>query len=175
MKNLIIMTMALCFSMCNKEKKEDAVLSIERTLYTGNELRIDGYYYHEFAASGKTFLTVDFFYKNGIYLTGYTFNKEELEEREEKFQNREFYNNIKDEKESWGVFIINNNSIIIEKWYYPYQLHPASTIKYYGTIMNDTTFTITKIKDEDGVRERNDIYHFKEFSPKPDSTNKFIL
>ena len=104
MKNLIIMTMALCFSMCNKEKKEDAVLSIERTLYTGNELRIDGYYYNKYTVSGKNYITIYFFYRNGILLYGYSMPINDLTEQEKEYKNGDFYIHAKDLKEI-GVHI----------------------------------------------------------------------
>ena len=45
-----------------------------------------------------------------------------------------------------------------------------------GEIQNDSTFLITKsIRSKTGEeKELNEIYHFKQFSPKPDSTNVFV-
>jgi len=43
-----------------------------------------------------------------------------------------------------------------------------------GIILNDTTFQITKYTSGSNVSERNEVYHFREFHPKPDSTNKYI-
>jgi hypothetical protein len=48
-----------------------------------------------------------------------------------------------------------------------------------GQILNDTTFVIAEsYRMNEGkkteVKERNETYHFKQFNPKPDSTNRFI-
>ena len=79
-------------------------------------------------------------------------------------------------KHDWGTFQINKDSIVFERWY------PAEVSKSYyrsGKILNDTTFVITEsYRLRNGKkkewREKNEVYHFKAFSPKPDSTNRFI-
>jgi hypothetical protein len=45
-----------------------------------------------------------------------------------------------------------------------------------GFILNDTTLQITRMYRVDGSDEHilNYTYHFRQFSPKPDSTNNFI-
>jgi len=48
-----------------------------------------------------------------------------------------------------------------------------------GDIINDTTFVISvsyrmKKGKKTEVKARNETYHFKQFSPQPDSTNNFI-
>lgn len=53
---------------CKKETKEEAAanddkLTLQRTNYTGNELRINGYYYNVLNGS---FYDLKFFYKNGV-------------------------------------------------------------------------------------------------------------
>ena len=84
---------------------------------------------------------------------------------------------IKNIKFFWGVFNIKNNQILYERWC-PSE-PPYRTYVREGNIINDTTFVITKLyrmvngkKTEES--ELNEVYHFKQFSPKPDSTNKFI-
>ena len=84
---------------------------------------------------------------------------------------------IKDIKGFWGLFLIENNKIIYEKWvgtqlgYLVYREE--------GEILNDTTFFMTEqsrmnqgIKTEVETIDRT--YCFKAFSPKPDSTNTCI-
>ena len=46
-----------------------------------------------------------------------------------------------------------------------------------GDIINDTTFVITEVeRSKDGSERRtiNEMYHYKHYSPKPDSTNNFV-
>ena len=49
------------------------------------------------------------------------------------------------------------------------------TFKAEGIIENDTTLRLYKSIQSDGKEfSENDIFHFRKFSPKPDSTNNFI-
>ena len=45
-----------------------------------------------------------------------------------------------------------------------------------GKILNDTTFHITTSYRSNGSErhEKDEVYHFRQFYPKPDSTNNFI-
>ena len=73
------------------------------------------------------------------------------------------------------MFLIEDNNIKFDRWYpseRPYQAFVRE-----GVILNDTTFHITKSYRSNGnteARVRDEIYHFRKFSPKPDSTNRFI-
>ncbi len=77
----------------------------------------------------------------------------------------------------WGIFNNNEDKITFELWYLseaPYKPYISE-----GKIINDTTFLITKrYRMVDGVqtniKELNDEYHFRQFYPKPDSTNNFV-
>jgi hypothetical protein len=87
-------------------------------------------------------------------------------------------NAYKEYQVMWGVFLIENNSIRFEHWY-PSSGGPLKAYVRSGTILNDTTFQITKsYRNKNGekaeVTSRNEVYHFKQFSPKPDSTNKYV-
>jgi hypothetical protein len=85
------------------------------------------------------------------------------------------YDNLRKDKVGWGVFLIKGNNIECEVW--------STSVggglpvgRGEGIILNDTTFCIVKsINIRDGKEfPHNDIYHFRKFSPKPDSTNNFI-
>ena len=145
--------------------------TLQRKDYTGNELRIDGYYYDG--------CRVQLFYKNGIHLYGGGCHKEnELKELETIFSNGTFHDAIYDDETSWGVFIIENDTIKFERYNPPSGPGYMHSFIREGPIINDTTFRIVRIyRYEDGVKkvtETNDLYHFKKFSPKPDSINNFI-
>lgn len=77
----------------------------------------------------------------------------------------------------WGVFQIKEDSIWIESWF---DLDgPEKAYMQSGIILNDTTFVITEIYKnkrckKKGLEDRNKVYHFREFYPKPDSTNSFV-
>ncbi|MCK0206100.1 hypothetical protein [Ornithobacterium rhinotracheale] len=161
---------------CLDSDKKDEALTLQRKEYTGNNLRLDGFYYLKWINDGvEEFYAIMFLYKNGInlgigggapmsqmdsYINQYTKNL-----------------NIKNIKGSWGVFEVDGNDIILESWnstQLGYKVYHGE-----GKILNDTTFVIkesSKIVDgqKTDVKKVNDVYHFKEFSPKPSSENDFI-
>lgn len=160
-------------SSCEKVGKDDK-LTLDKQDYTGNQLRIDGYYYEKF--EGK-YYSLYFFYEDGTVLYGDGgFTEKEFIEHEKQFTNEVWLNGVKNYKAYWGVFNINNDSIAFERWY-PSSGGPFPAYLRTGKILNDTTFVITKsVRSKNGKEEQqlNEVYHFKEFSPKPDSTNNFV-
>lgn len=159
---------------CGKLFKDDE-LTIIRQPYNGNELRTDGYYYYQWV-NDTTHLNILFLYKNGIVLAiPNALSTEELPEWEESFRNGEFYNRYKDDKSFWGVFSIEGNSIIYEKWGIN-QGGGMPVGQFKGPILSDTNFQIISfLEPKTGIVQEIDyLYHFKPFSPKPDSTNIFI-
>lgn len=117
------------------------------------------------------------FYRDGILLYGSSFPINELDRHETMYRNGEHYNFSKGLKDSWGVFKIDGNKILFERWY-PSQ-PPLKAFVGSGIILNDTTFRITEYYRMQGGQKTNiesssEIYHFKAFSPKTDSTNNFV-
>ena len=166
-------------SGCNRERNEslDDKLTLERIAYNGNELRIGGYYYNNYYSGEKLSLTPYFLYKNGIILGGVSFRANEITEMEEKFRNGYYETLVTDIKYLWGVFQIDGNKIKYEKWVA--SEGPFSAFIYEGMILNDTTFVINKAYrmadiNKKAPQEVYREYHFKQFTPKPDSTNRFI-
>jgi hypothetical protein len=160
---LIIMSVA---SSCNKDKIwKDDELSIKKVPYQGNQLRIDGYFYQSSPSIDWT--RVFFFYRNGIVLESY------IENATGKLEVVTNYS-----KARYGVFENNSNIIRFEKWY-PSSGGGLPAYVRSGDILNDTTFIITesyrmKNGKKTEVKVRNETYQFKQYSPKPDSTNTFI-
>lgn len=166
-----------CQCKKNSPMKDDD-LFLSRQNYTGNQLRIDGYYYNEYGSGNETRREIYFFYRNGILLKGGVPLLTELSIRENEFKNGTYYNYVKDSKLDWGVFQINGNNIKYEHWY-PNSIGPLRAVIHEGIILNDTTFLITqtyRMKDgnKTDVSFENLLYRFKKLSPKPDSTNQFI-
>ncbi len=158
---LILFTSGCC-------KDEELLLS--KTPYTGNELRIDGYYYY--IQDEPYGVSVKFLYRNGIELTSYFINSSDFYIADKELLTQ--YNYLKEDKSRWGVFEINNHTIQFSAW----STSVGGGLPTYitlGVIDNDTTFRITKSINSDGTQfETNKIYHFRQFSSKPDSTNNFI-
>ncbi len=155
---------------------KDDELSIQRTNYIGNQLKINGYYYKKY--NNPEMLTIYIFYNNGIILhTGDGWEYSKLNEFEQKLQSPDFINKLKGIKYVWGAFKIEQSNIKFERWY-PSEA-PYSAYVREGEIINDTTFIISETyRNQKGqkteVKSVNETYHFKSFNYKPDSTNKFV-
>ncbi len=175
-----ILLLPLLGASCEKifGDTEPPKLSFPTNPYTGSELKIDGYYYNTYIyGENKTGHDIYLFYTNGVLLFGGVSDQEQILIKEEKLKNGEHYSNAKNSEEYWGNFQISGSSIKFEKW-----SKDLSDIYLYvseGSILNDSTFTITQsYRLEEGKQKNwtsiNETYHFKKFSPKPDSTNQFV-
>jgi hypothetical protein len=158
---------------CKKWIGEDDQLSIPKIPYNGTEIRINGYWYTSDRSMDKK-MSVLFFYKNGIILNvGDGYDNTEI-----NFVDNLFLDRIKDNKTCWGVFKIAEKDIFFERWYFAAGGKKTSFVNS-GKILNDTTFHITESYRMQGgnkteVSAKDEVYHFKAFSPKPDSTNTFV-
>ena len=140
--------------------------------YAGNQLKMDGYYYQVTEwEEGLFIFNVHVFYRSGILLDvgGSNHFIEETDRRLMKDYVQDNWH--KKNKYKWGVFFIDDNTIQINTLSqdYPHRLFVQE-----GVILNDTTFKITTFSSGGKVKERDEIYYFREFSPKPDSTNVYI-
>ena len=171
-KILLIMASLITLSgNCDSIIGNDDKLSIKRENYNGNELRTDGYYYR---VENNYINSAYFFYKNGIILINGIIRKSHNYTQKyitDNYINDDFY---KGDKTSWGVFKIEGGNIQYEQWYAGDRPHKAYVMS--GVILNDTTFYIKESWRSNGSEHdaEDKIYHFKQFSPKPDSTNSFI-
>lgn len=157
------------FSNC-ENNASDMPFALKKRDFYGTQFRIDGYYYQKYGTPEK--LTIYFFYRNGILLhagDGYTIDIEA------KFENGELYEKLKENKYCWGLFNIDSNIIQFERYYNSDDISKDAYIRS-GEILNDSTFRITKSMRSDGkeVSDENEMYYFKKFSPKIDSTNVFV-
>lgn len=156
---LIIIIGALTTAKCSRD-----ALKIERQDYTGNNLRIDGVYYNK-PKKGHFFL-----YRNGVFYDGGSRFNGSLDELKSFYSQKENYKKVHEIPYWWGVFIINNNEITIEKWISGDAFGRYKTTKYHGIIINDTTMLLNR---PGGIIEP-DTFYFHKISIKPDSTNIFI-
>ncbi|MDR2408232.1 MAG: hypothetical protein LBE13_08995 [Bacteroidales bacterium] len=170
----VILIISMCsinflLSCCNK-LFPDEKLSIQREDYTGNELRTDGYYYLQEKDYERTI--VMFLYRNGIILSGRIYFTLDLNVVEKEMVSK--YNELGNEKPYWGVFTITNNNFEYEQWVAPTE--GISVSKNTGYIENNTTFHITEkfFSYNKTKYSVNEIWHFKQFANKPDSTNVYI-
>ena len=144
---------------------------MQRNDYVGSELRTDGYYYYQ-EESGHVYTTVMFLYRNGVTLSARSYSTLDLEIVEKEMISK--YDKLGKEKPYWGVFKIINNRIEYEQWVAPTEL--ISTSKSTGWIENETTFHITEQCFSYNKKKYsvNEVWRFKQFDNKPDSTNVYI-
>jgi hypothetical protein len=169
MKNqIIISVITICFMLLFYACKDEDLL-LAKTPYLGNELKIDGYYYNQFTPDK---FTVFFFYRNGVMISYVSFSTD-LNQVEDKIPS--IYEEIKDNKLCWGVFEISGTKFQCSLWSTSVG-GGLPAYKNIGIIENDSTFRFTNTGiDRDGNNfEENETHHFRQFSPKPDSTNNFI-
>lgn len=161
----------LTASSCDKELQE---LMMSKTPYNGNELRIDGYYYSDEVDASDYGVAV--FYRDGVcyHLFGTDFT-EPLDEyiEQEILLNSSFVDDLRTTPTHIGVFQIAGESIEFETWEAGRDI---TTFSHFGDIINDTAFILReRVNNDQGVTfEENITYRFKQFSPKPDSTTRFI-
>jgi len=169
-----IITICISFLLfCNWIGDQDDKLSFTRTPYDGNTLKLNGYYYRTFSGGN---IEIYFLFRNGNILYGTSASSSELPQLEAMFSNGKYYENAKNDKTDWGVFKIESNRVIYERWVAANGLGAAPVYRYTGTILNDTTFQMHSYCRVDGTDENayNYVFKFKQFSPKPDSVTKFI-
>jgi hypothetical protein len=163
----------MLFSCVSCEKKLYE-LSMAKTPYTGNELRIDGYYYSNPTTENNIGIAV--FYRDGVCM--HLFERPESQDTLDFIENEILLNNtlmsrLWSTPSNIGVFQINEKSIEFETWIAGRDI---TTFSHFGEILNGTTFLLTKWTNNDQGKSYsvNLTYRFKQFSPKPDSTNNFV-
>lgn len=156
---------------CDKELHE---LSMSKTPYTGDELRIDGYYYSNQTTTNDINIAV--FYRDGVCI--HMFAQIEGQDtlcfiENEILLNESLMSTLWNMPTDIGLFKIETEAIELETWVAGRDI---TTFSFYGEILNDTTFLVTKWINNDSGKSysENLTYRFKQFIPKPDSTNNFI-
>ncbi len=170
---LILFVLGLIISIsCCRGMFTDEELTLQREVYIGNELKIDGYYYYIVPESNRT--VIWFFYRNGVVLHGGTYGSMDFDEIETIMVER--YSQLKKLKSSWGVFLIDGDKIQIETWAEAPNGVSLATFRYSGNIINDTTIHITETyySGRNETKQVDKVWHYKQFDNKPDSTNTFI-
>lgn len=98
---------------------------------------------------------------------------------ESVIKNQNIYTNT---RPNWGIFKIGNSEIKIERWTFSSGGGTYPRQEVFGKILNDTTVNFyeqdrnspTQYGKNKKKEKIDETYHFRQFSPKPDSTNKFI-
>jgi hypothetical protein len=182
-KSLRIHVFLLLFNFsttgCDKVRLfSDDDLSLAPQAYNGAELKVDGYYYKRSKRSNGMLFGSLFFYRNGVCLdVGGT--REQLEDIDEYITNEILIDDSYMEiKVFWGAFQIKSDTIKFEFWY-SNSGGPFPAYVREGVIINDTTFLIVeRYRYQNGEKTeaipKSELYHFRAFTPKPDSTNSYV-
>ncbi len=149
--------------------------TLEKIPYDKTQLRIDGYYYCIDSISySKDYYQRFCFYKNGVVLDLGSNAYPDLETVDSMIYNNSYDYNEK--RLNWGIFNIEENVIKFEKYIASEGFNQYTYIRK-GKILNDTTFRITLFycgQNDDENSVLDEIYHFRAFTPKPDSVNSWI-
>ena len=106
-KFISIILLLVLFCSCIKTLPDEK-LTIIRTPYIGNEIRLDGYYF-EFLPSYNTYSNL-IFYRNGVMMSFDYTNK-----IEDFYNNNKYLESVRKDKDSWGVFIVKNDTVIVQE------------------------------------------------------------
>jgi len=160
------------FCSCELLIEDPKPLYLQRQEYSGNHLKINGYYSQ---IDNNEIRTIYLFYQNGIVFSAGSPNKS-LNEADNYVQSLASNRSRRQYCYDWGVFIIDSIKIKFERWYpgYPFPSYVRA-----GEIINDSTFLINESYrmingQKTEVQAKNETYYFRAFSPKPDSTNIYI-
>jgi hypothetical protein len=174
MKTIIILFLAVltsCSSCIKMVACKDKDLTLKRAEFTGNQLKIDGFYYDK--STNLEYSTLIIFYRNGIIMLPGNTTDKYFEQYIIDVSKSDLRSTT---KYFWGIFNIENNIIKIVHWLPSQCGYPV--ILRSGEILNDTTFVLKKMirRDSQGTTEKdmNQIFYFKRYDSKPDSTNNFI-
>ena len=168
----LLILIVLVLSGCDLEPPwEHDELTFDKEPYLGDEIRTDGYWYEAYTTDGAgTYYAAYFFYQNGV--VRYAGAGPSLEDIEADII-REIQSDDDTPRYHWGLFHVTRDRIKFERWY------PAEYVAAYirsGSILSDTTFVITESRRSGGedVRQRDELYRFRAFNPKPDSTSRYL-
>ena len=174
-KKLFILTIALLALMgCRMEDDVYQNLDMPRRPYTGKELRTDGYYFSGYIHKNK--MGTLMLFRNGVCMFTYFNNMyDELNLYVENhiWGSSTYVDKVRNTPDNIGVFSVSGN--VLE---FQLLLHGGGTRtkNYTGEILNDTTLRLKRSRYNLGgtVEDIDELYYFKPFSHKPDSTSSFI-
>lgn len=168
------MLVSSCFNESLKKRLfPDDKPTLQQHNYEGEKLRIDGFYCYD-PEEDYDHTNIFVLYRNGVAMgpngTKYSNNDEAYINLIEN-QDQGYY---VDKIDLWGLFEIEDSIIRLE-FYLP-SMYGHHTYLMKGTILNDTTFHMTKGKqsDKSNYETIDYLYRFHKADAKPDSTNNFF-
>jgi hypothetical protein len=170
-KYFLALSYLLIFSGCGNYLKDEEGLTFQKMEYFGKELKLDGYFCNKLNLEWGIDLIL---YRNGIAIKT-LFDNKTLTQYEDDFRSGKFAEKYKNRKFAWGLFQVINDTIKVEflSAIGESSAYPSIDI---GLILNDSTIHFVKRMRSNGkyVENKNTMYHFKQFHPKPDSINSWV-
>jgi hypothetical protein len=165
---LPILAAGFAWCACSAEYEE---LSLTRTRYEGDEIRLDGYWYNLIEDGELGFLY--FLYRDGTLLNA-SCHFIEGEDPEETIRSSEWERGIRQARDCWGVFAVERGRISFERWY-PFD-GPERVYRDSGDILERERIHMdVYIRPSTGEsRAADQLWYFREFAPKPDHANSFV-
>jgi hypothetical protein len=174
MKILLVLAITIFFFLisCTNILGKDEKLTLTKENYSGNIIKLDGYYYSVTHSLGVPSSHVYFLYRNGVIRYFGSFKTDSVNELDSLIKSS--INTLAVGKSHWGLFQIIDSMLTLEKWVSDNGgVHKVT--RYDANILTKTTFKVFKIKSSKGdVLDRDLNFNFHPFSPKPDSTNDYI-
>ncbi|MEL6721198.1 MAG: hypothetical protein AAFO82_18940 [Bacteroidota bacterium] len=175
MKIFIFTISSVCIFFISCEKlgpRPVGGFSFERVAHQ-SDLMTDGFYYGNsyFDFSGREIYEFLVLYDNGI---GRQLDFDILDNLEQVIDRA----TVSENRTGWGIFRIEEDSIFYEHWLSG--MGGDNVLRRSGIVLSDTTFLFTKqqIVSARGVTDNEEVveqlFTFRQYSPKPDSTNNFI-
>lgn len=169
---LLLVSSCFCESLWERIFPDDKT-TLEQGKYEGENLRIDGFYCYD-SKEDDDYTQIFVLYRNGVIMGPCGTKDSNVED--------EYYELIEEKDQGyfvdiidwWGLFEIEDSIIRLE--YYLPSMYSHHTYLMQGTILNDTTFHMTKGKqsDKSNYETIDYLYRFHKADAKPDSTNKFF-
>lgn len=154
--------------------KKDKPLTLQKTPYFGTELQTNGYYYSSVMdEEGVERFSIIVLYRDGtLLMPGIESSKTtSLSAIESEIVNGAIDANSADFKRSWGLFIVESDTLVTESWF-PTLFRGLHAVQSRVFIENDSTLVVQPTNMKGGLPQRT--YYFREFNPKPDSVNAFV-
>lgn len=168
-RNISAFLLVFLFFGCKDPKLISPLYSLD------NNIKLNGYFYK--IADDKLTINAIFIYRNGVIFDCFDNPAKNLIDLDSIILNENILQTSEDKKNklTWGIFNLKNNLISCEQWF-PSSGGPMPVYIRKGKILNDSTFNFTSIEKQNGKNKKkiDETYHFRTFSPKLDSTNKWI-
>ena len=173
-KIFILAILLLVLSSCRNEEEIFLDLDMPRRTYTGKELRTDGYYYSGYIHTNK--MGTLMLFRNGVCMFtyfDYRYGDATHYIENDKWGNKSYMNEVRSKPDGIGVFSVLRNVLEFQIFF---SGSGRVTQNCTGEILNDTTLRLTswRYNRYGHVENIDELYYFKAFNNKPDSTSSFI-